>query len=164
MIEVTALPASRWNDYRRLRLEALRTDGAAFGSSYREEVRLSARAWRQRIRNCLFAISEKRPVGVISVVFSDRVKTRHIAFIYGFYVTPKARGRGVGTLLMESALAKVRANKGIVKVALSVNPVYKAALSIYEKAGFTVVGTAAKELKVRGRFYDMLNMELYMDR
>jgi ribosomal protein S18 acetylase RimI-like enzyme len=163
MIEVSSLPANRWKDYRRLRLEALRTDGAAFGSSYGEEVKLSARAWRQRMKNCLFALSENRPVGEISVVFSDRVKTRHIAFIYGFYVTPMARGKGVGTMLMESALAKVRANKGIVKVALSVNPAYKAALSVYEKAGFRVCGTATKELKVGRRFYDMLNMELFVN-
>ena len=41
LIEIKAVPASRWREARDLRLRALRTEPAAFGSSYEEEEKLS---------------------------------------------------------------------------------------------------------------------------
>lgn len=160
MIRIAALQPSKWMDYRRLRLEALKTEPAAFGSSYEEEARLTEEVWRSRMSNCIFALWEREPVGVVSVVFSDRKKTRHIAHIFGFYVAPRHRDRGVGKSLMAAALASAGAKRGIRKVSLSVNPAFRPALSIYQKAGFRVVGKAEEELRVGRHYHDMLNMEL----
>jgi RimJ/RimL family protein N-acetyltransferase len=160
MIKVTKLPESRWEDYRRLRLRALKTDSAAYGSSYTEEAGLPPDVWRSRIGNCLFAMSEGEPVGMIGVLLGDRAKTKHIAHIVGVYVAPEHRGRGVGRALLEAALSKMRSKNRIIKVELSVNPDFLPALTLYKKAGFKETGTAFKELRVRGRFYDLLNMEL----
>ena len=162
MISIRRLPRARWAAYRKLRLEALKSDSPAFGSSYGEEVKMPPDVWRQRITDVLFAVSGGVPIGMVSVVFSDRVKTRHLAFIYGLYVTPGHRGKGVGTTLIDAVIAKVRKNRNILKVELSVNPEFRAALSIYQKAGFLTTGRAAGELKVGRRFYDLLNLELRM--
>ena len=159
MTRVARLPARRWREARMLRLEALKTDPAAFGSSYEEEVDRPEDEWVSRMKNTLFALSGEKPVGMISRVFNDRIKTAHVAAIYGFYVTPKSRGRGIGKLLFARALQDIQGNRKIIKVQLSVNPKFRAALGIYRSFGFEAAGTAKNELRVGSRYYDMLNME-----
>ncbi len=158
MVKVVRLPDARWGDYRELRLEALQNDPLAFGSSYEEEVNLSEDEWERRIRNVLFATDRGVLVGMISCVFNSRMKTKHIASIYGFYVKPGNRGKGIGERLLGAALSEAR-KKLIVKVQLSVNPLMVPAVKLYERAGFQVIGTARQELRIGGKFYDMLLME-----
>ncbi len=158
-IRVAKLPGDRWKEARALRLEALRTEPGAFGSSYEEEVGRPEQEWRKRMEGTLYALSGGKPVGMASRVFNDRVRTGHIAAIYGVYVTPAHRGRGVGSLLMERALSDVRKKRGVVKVQLSVNPEFRPALRLYKKFGFEVTGKARNELRVGKAFFDMLYME-----
>jgi len=159
LVEIRRLPADRWRDYRDLRLEALKRDPSAYGSSFEEAERLPEDEWRRRIQNVLFALSDDRPVGMIVYVFDEGLKTKHIAEIYGFYVSANHRGEGVGTRLLEHALLLIRKNKGIVKVRLYVNPEQRVAVKLYKRAGFVVTGRMEKELKIGRRFCGMLLME-----
>jgi RimJ/RimL family protein N-acetyltransferase len=160
MFRVTRLPPKRWKEFRRLRLEALRRDPAAFGSSYAEEVRYPESTWRERMGNCLFALEGDVPVGMISLVFRERLKMKHVADIYGFYVDRAHRGRGAGTSLVASAISLARRNRTTKKVVLSVNPRFKAALSVYKSAGFVETGKSYGEILARGKYHDLINMEL----
>jgi len=159
LVEIRKLPADRWRDYRDLRLEALKSDPSAFGSSFEEEETFTEDEWRKRIQNVLFALSDGRPIGMIVYVFDEGLKTKHIAEIYGFYVSANHRGEGVGTRLLERALLHIRKNKRVIKVTLAVNPEQRAAVKPYRRAGFVVTGRTEKELKVGRRFYGMLFME-----
>jgi len=159
MIRVTKLRQKTWRTYRDFRLEALRTEPSAFGSSPEEESKQSEIVWRTRTKNTIFAMSEGKPVGMLSYVFSDRIKTKHIVNIYGVYVTPTMRGRGIGWMLIQSALSEIRKNREIIKVQLSVNADLGPAIGLYKKARFQKVGRSRKELKVGARYYDMLLME-----
>jgi len=109
--------------------------------------------------NVLFALSDGRPVGTLSCVFNDRAKTKHVAHIYGVYVTPKYRGRGIGGMLLRRTLSDVQKKREVIKVQLSVNPALRPAVILYKRVGFEEVGRAKKELRVGGRYYDMLMME-----
>ena len=159
MVRIRKLPAGRWKDFRDLRLKALKTDPAAYGGSYEEEVELKEEEWRRRIKSAIFALSDDEPIGMIVLYFDLRPKTRHIADIYGFYVRPEHRGEGIGTRLFERAMALARRNRRIIKVSLAVNPEQRTALRIYRKAGFVVTGRTERELKVGGKFYGMVFME-----
>ncbi len=158
MVKVVRLSDDSWGDYRELRLEALKNDPLAFGSSYEEEVNLSEDEWKRRIRNVLFAVERDIPVGMISCVFNTRIKTRHLAAIYGFYVKPGNRGKGIGERLLGAALSEAK-KKRVVKIQLSVNPLMVPAVKLYERAGFRALVTARRELRIGGKFYDLLMME-----
>jgi len=158
-IGIRKLPRSRWKDYRNLRLEALKSDPSAFGSSFEEEVTLTEGEWKRRIKNILFAMSNDTPVGMIGYVFGDRLKTKHIAEILGVYVNSGHRGEGIGTKMLGRALQMIRKNKRAVKAALWVNPEQLAAVRLYKKFGFVVTGKSKKSIKVGRRFFDMLLME-----
>ena len=82
-IVVKKIDADRWMEYRDLRLESLKSDPAAFGSSYEEEKDMTEDEWKRRINNALFALSKDRLIGMIVVVFNDRIKTKHVADIFG---------------------------------------------------------------------------------
>ena len=159
MLEIRRLPAERWDDYRRLRLEALKSGPAAFASSVEEEETLSEGDWKRRIQNVFFAMSGDKPVGMIVCAVSGRLKTRHTADIFGAYVRGEYRGKGIGGALLRAALSEIRKNKEVVKVRLSVNPEQKAAVKLYKKAGFVVIGRAQKDLKIGRRYHDLLQME-----
>jgi ribosomal protein S18 acetylase RimI-like enzyme len=159
MVEIRRLPADRWRDFRDLRLEALKSDPSAYGSSFEEEETLAEDEWRRRVRSVLFALSDGRLIGMIACVFDEGLKIRHIAEIYGFYVSANHRGEGVGTRLLERAVSLIRKKRGLVKVKLAVNPEQHVAVKMYKKAGFVVTGRVKKELKVGRRFYGMLFME-----
>ncbi len=159
MIEIRELPADRWKDYRDLRLEALRKEPTAFGSSPEEESELAEEKWRDRIEDVLFALDDDEPVGMVAYVFEGSLKFKHIAGIYGFYVRAGHRGQGTGSRLLEEALKRIRAKKAIIKVKLAVISGQREAIRVYEKAGFVVTGRSEKDLKVGERFYTRLFME-----
>ena len=129
MIQVKKLPPDRWKEYRNLRLEALKNDPVAFGSSYEEEIKISKVIWKKRIKNTLFALLDGKPVGMIVYVFQNKLKTKHIANIFGVYVKKEYRGKGIGKKLVESAISSIKKNKVIVKIDLTVNPKQKKLLN-----------------------------------
>lgn len=162
MIEINKLPPNKCKDYKALRLEALKRDPTAFGSSYEEERKLSEADWKKRTKNALFALSNNKPVGMIVYVFSNKIKTKHIANIFGVYTQEKYRNQGIGKKLIESALLEIRRNRSIMKIDLTVNPKQKSAVKLYKKYGFKVVGVLKKDLFVNGQFYDELVMEKFL--
>lgn len=159
MTEIQKLPLYRWEDYKSLRLASLKESPLAFGAAFEEEASLGAAEWKKRLKNVSFAMIGETPVGTIACTFSKEVKFRHIAEIYSFYVLPEYRGKGVGKALLDHALRKARNNPGIVKVRLFVNGQQRAAVKMYKRTGFAVVGRLVKEMKVGERFYTMLVME-----
>lgn len=159
MVEIRKLPVSQWRVYRRLRLDSLRESPLAFGSSFGEEASFSEEDWKERMKNTYFAMAGELPVGMVVCSFTKEVKFRHIAEVFGFYVAAGERGKGIGSALLDHALKLAKGNRQIVKVRLYVNERQSAALRMYEKAGFEVVGRLAREMRVRSRFYTMLVME-----
>jgi ribosomal protein S18 acetylase RimI-like enzyme len=159
LLEIRKLPATRWKEYRNLRLEGLRSDPTAFLSSLGEEEKLSEEEWKSNIESVLFALKDDTPVGMIVLSFGDHPKSRHTASIQGFYVSKKSRNLGIGTKLMAAALSLIMKKNGVIKVMLWVNSEQTSAVSIYERAGFTTAGVSRKGLKVGKRFYDQFIME-----
>lgn len=158
MIEIKKLPITRYKEYKALRLEALKSDPTAFGSAYSEEKKLKENEWKRRLNSVLFVLSDNKPVGMIGHAFY-KGHNSHIAYIFGFYVNRKYRGQGIGRELLKSVLDAISKNKKIIKIELSVNTEQVAAIRLYEKNGFLVVGRFKKELKVNNRFFDEFTME-----
>ena len=110
----------------------------------------------------LFALFEDKPVGCLTLVFNPHLKMQHIADIYGVFVLPEYRSQGIGSRLLASALSVIAENGGVCKVQLAVNSQQQPAISLYQKHGFVIVGTACKALFYEGKYYDELYMEKLM--
>lgn len=161
-MKIERLPESRWKECQDLRLEALKEEPLAFGSSFEEENTFSEKEWKYRSKNALFALSNNIPVGMIVFIRQSNKKNSHIANIFGFYVSRTNRGRGIGESLLNQAIYDLSRLEGLKKISLTVNTEQKEAIALYSKMGFKEVGKLHKELYYEGNFYDELIMELFI--
>ncbi len=132
-----------------LRLRALRDHPDAFGQPAEEAERLSLedaegqfRAWWDNGDNRTFGAFDRSgaQIGMIGVVREKRLKNAHRVSIWGVYVIPEARGRGVSGLLLDCALEYARAMPGVLQVHLTAASHDLMAIRSYERAGFVRCG------------------------
>ena len=170
-LTIITLPPARWREAKQLRLQALLAEPAAFASSYEDELAFADEVWIGRSKSAyerdgnmtFFAEADGELVGMAGAHWSAKAKLRHVAEVYGVYVSPDQRGNGVAPRLMRRLLAELRSMGQIEKVSLMVNTEARAAIRLYEKLGFEIVGTAYREEKVGGRYYDLHYMELHLE-
>jgi len=162
MIEINKLPLERWEDYKNLRLQALKNEPRSFGSSYQEEVSLSKEVWLSRMNNVLFALANDKPIGMVVYIYENRLNSKHVAHIYGLYVDEEFRNQRIGLRLMNQTLSLIKENNDIRKVELAVNPELKFAVRLYNRCGFNSIGIYKNELCIDGQFYDRVAMEKFI--
>ena len=141
--------------YRELRLAALANHPQAFGSSHEDEVRFDDDRWYQRLSGgadlaTFGAAVDGQLVGTATCVRESHRKERHRACLVGMYVTPAARGRGIGAQLVTAVISHAR-DHGVDQ------------LELYERAGFRAWGTRPDALRVEGRSWDEIAMALRLD-
>jgi RimJ/RimL family protein N-acetyltransferase len=151
--------------FQALRLAALQESPSAFGSSYEEERDLSASAIEERLivkpdRGPLGAFQDDALVGLIALGRENMNKLAHKALIWGMYVTPAARRKGVGRALLLEALSFARSVPGVRQVNLCVNADNERAIHLYESVGFTSFGRDAGAMLVNGELHDEVHMYL----
>lgn len=161
-VRVITLPVSRWREARRIRLEALQDSPQAFGSSYEREAAQPDEFWIGRLREAeegrshsLYAEHDGKLVGMIGAYFEAGPE---VASVVAMYVAPAYRGQGVGRMLVDAILDRLRERPETLKAKLLVNVEQAAAVRLYRSAGFVEVGTERIPLG-DGRVYDELIME-----
>jgi RimJ/RimL family protein N-acetyltransferase len=106
----------------------------------------------------LVAESGGRIVGTLGMLSGDRRRAAHTCEL-GISVADGWRGRGVGSALMEAALAWAAAHEKIEKVCLSVFPTNAVGLALYRKFGFVEEGRRARHGRHDdGRYVDLILM------
>ncbi|MHC4940033.1 MAG: GNAT family N-acetyltransferase [Planctomycetota bacterium] len=163
-MEIRRLGAGDVEAYRTIRLRSVREDPEAFMASYEEESARTVEQDRERLAaseasddNFVFAAFEDgQPVGITGVLrlFGHRSKGRHKAMIWGVYVAPEMRGRGIGRALMETAIDAIAAAPGIEAIQLGVGQSNKPALALYRSVGFETYGVEKAAIKLDGRDID----------
>lgn len=79
-------------------------------------------------------------IASVGVMRSPRAKFRHTAHIWGVYVTPQHRGKGLAREVMLAAIGTARAWPGVVCVRLSASALSTTARALYESLGFVTWG------------------------
>ncbi|MCC2958065.1 GNAT family N-acetyltransferase [Massilia sp. IC2-477] len=151
--------------YRSIRLRALEDSPEAFGSSLAEEAARPLDSWSARLDKAavsgidcpLVAELDGDAVGLVwAKVDADDPDTVNL---YQMWVAPQCRGRGVAAALLDAALAWAR-ERGAHTVGLGVNCANRAAVSLYERAGFTVLGEAYPMAGAPGRMEYAMRLRL----
>jgi ribosomal protein S18 acetylase RimI-like enzyme len=155
-----------------LRLEALRTDPDAFLATYEEERSRGVDDFAARLREgdgdaacgVMGAFVEDALVAMVGFVRTPRIRARHKAIIWGTWVAPRVRGRGIGRALMQSALARLRGVDGIEIVELSVTTGQTAARALYLGLGFEPFWLEEHAMKDGDRYIDEEHLVLRLVR
>ncbi len=158
-IQIIKLPPERWNEYKTLRLRALKDDPQAFGSSYAKEVAYSDEKWREKTNdNVFFACNGNDLVGMMGIWQSEDDKNNKVANVFGVYVIPEFRGKGISKMLMQSLVEELKTSPNISKLKLTVNKDQVSAVKLYEAFGFKTM-KEEKALLGDGNYYDEYLME-----
>ena len=114
--------------------------------------------------NALFgAFAPDGEIVATTGVLGNRGKRAHIAVIWGVYVVPEARRRGLASRLIGAAIAHCREFPHILQIHIDVTADNTAALHLYTAAGFVPWGREPRAIALPGRFYDEIHLALMLD-
>lgn len=151
--------------FQALRLFALEDAPSAFGSSYEEESRFSTSTIEGRLavrpdRGPFGAFEGDRLVGLVALGREGMKKLSHKVMLWGLYVRPEFRSKGIGRALLVEALALARSVPEILQVSLRVNASNAGAIRLYESLGFKSFGREPGSIRINGEFHDEIHMYL----
>ena len=148
--------------FRSIRLEALRNDPEAFGSTFEKESSEPEQHFVDRLtRSAVFGgFVGDRLVGVAGFYSFGDTKSAHKGVLGGMYVTPEARGSTLATALVQTLLE--RASKEVEQVQLTVVASNPRARRFYERMGFVEYGLEEKSLKYKGEYFDEVLMVKFL--
>ena len=100
-----------------------------------------------------------RMIGSAGVYRDHRMKMAHRAMIWGVWVSPEWRGRGVGERLVRMAMETASAWEGVRTVSLSVGAGQIGAQRLYARLGFVAWGVEPSVMVVDGAEHDEVHMQ-----
>ncbi|WP_276357665.1 GNAT family N-acetyltransferase [Cohnella caldifontis] len=145
--------------YQDIRLNGLLTNPEAFGSTYDRESEFSLETVRERIQPSegkfvLGAFQADQLAGIVTFVRENSLKTSHKGNVFGMYVRPEARGKGIARQLLLELIRITKNNEGLEQINLSVVSSNEAAKKLYLSLGFEVYGVERNALKHNGQYFD----------
>jgi RimJ/RimL family protein N-acetyltransferase len=165
-MEIRVLGSADAEQCQALRLQALRECPTAFSSSYEEERETPLTEVARRLATSdtvvFGAFAERRLVGTAALHRETRRKRAHVAVVWGMYVDPDFRHRGVGRKLLERLLEHATALRGLHKVTLGVNAANPAAIALYQAVGFERFCVEPGFLLVDGVLQDEIHMAYFI--
>ncbi len=166
-IKLMSLPAKEWEKFKEIRLEALKTNPTAFSSTYDDLLRYPDEKWQKQLEQAekkngsffIFAFDGDKIIGMNGAYWQSKPTLKHVVEIFGVFVKPEYRARGIGKKLMEAVIDEIKKNPQFTKIKLGVNAENQAAFKLYLSCGLKIVGRLEKELKFGDKYYDELLME-----
>ena len=149
--------------FRDIRLEALKRNPEAFGSTLERE-NAQPLSWFEAtiVRADIFgAFLDGALVGIAGYAAQAGSKQAHKGLLWAMYVGTAARNSGLGKRLVEAVLDHARGRVEMVQLTMvSEN---EAARRLYSAMGFVEYGYEKRALKQDGRYYDEVLMVKFLD-
>jgi RimJ/RimL family protein N-acetyltransferase len=142
------------------RLKALESEPNAFGESVEEHRLTTVDSVAQRLKSnavdnfVLGAFDRTALVGTAGFYRMQQMKQRHKGWIWGVFVAPEYRGRGLARALLVRLLEMVGEIAGLECVLLKVATTQLAARRLYVSVGFRSFGMEPRSLKVEDTYVD----------
>jgi RimJ/RimL family protein N-acetyltransferase len=150
--------------YAALRTEALVDSPLAFLSSPDDDLAATVARTRPMLARApgsvVFGVFAEGLLGIVGIRQDDHVKAAHKAHLWGMYVTPKWRRRGLASALSRAALDHAATLPGVTWVHLGVSDAMPAAERLYSSLGFERWGSEPEALQHEGRMADEHHMAL----
>ncbi|HMA10201.1 MAG TPA: GNAT family N-acetyltransferase [Ramlibacter sp.] len=157
--EIRQLRAADAESFSRLRREVTAVNPVNMGLTLEEELTRPIQKFREQLSyaqpNAAFgAFVANELVGTAAVAWpSSLPSSRHKVNLWGVFVSPRFRERGIGRALVERALAHAGAN-GVRRVNLTVFVPNAAGVRLYESLGFEHYGTEPQAIRIGDTYYD----------
>ena len=149
-----------------LRLEALQNEPLAFGKTVEEHTQTPVEMIAERFRQMgpgyftIGAFVDDALVGMTTYMRNTGVKDRHKGNVYGVYVNPLHRGRGLAKQLLTRLIEMASSDPSLEQIVLAVGTQQEPAKRLYRSAGFVTFGTEPRALKMGTIYVDEDHMIL----
>jgi RimJ/RimL family protein N-acetyltransferase len=141
-VTIRRLTENEWLEFSRIRLQALLTDPQVFGSNYEKESQMLETDWRERLRaedNAIFLIyAGDTPVGMTSVSVDRNDSTGKTALLWGSWLAPYVRGKGLSELMYRTRIEWAKAQPSVEKIIVSHRASNAASKYANQKHGFVL--------------------------
>lgn len=167
-MHIARLVAADAARYRALMLHAYAAAADAFTSTPEERAAEPEAWWVARLAHprglsqTYGAFRADGLVGVVTLEFSAKPKTRHKAHLVGMFVAESARGQGTGLALVQAALAAAAQAPGVQVVTLTATEGNASALKLYEACGFRSFGVEPMAIATPDGFKAKVHMALLL--
>ena len=144
--------------YRDIRLEALKADPEAFGSTFEIENSQPLTWFSDRLGSStvLGVFCDAKLVAIAGFAIQQGQKEAHKGTLWGMYVRPAERRTGIGRRLVEAIVDLARHRVELIQ--LTVVRDNEQARRLYASLGFREYGVETNALKQDGRYYDEVLM------
>jgi len=154
------------DEYRRVRLDALRLHPEAFTAALEDEAALTEAQIAERLTapgvTRFGGFAAGRLAGMAGLQVRSGAKQRHKAGLFSMYVDAAHRRSGLAQQLVQAVINGAR-DAGALVLHLAVTSGNAPAQRLYRRMGFTVYGVERRGVNVGGRFYDQDLMALDLD-
>ena len=159
-IHIRQLTPADAESFRELRLEGLRLNPEAFGSTYEFEKDQPLERYTGWLTNSTVfgAYENSHLIGTASFTQLSGLKDSHKGLLRAMYVRPTHRRSGVGRQLVQAVIETAR--QKIEQVQLAVVSDNQPALRLYQSFGFRQYGLEKNALKHNGTYSDEILMSL----
>ena len=162
-MNIRALTPTDSPAFQALRLRGLIECPEAFASSHAEEVVTPIADIEKMLQPkpafVVFGAFEESGLCALTGLYREgKIKLAHKSSIWGVYVAPETRGRGIGAEIVSHALSYAASVLRARQVNLGVNVKNTAAVALYKKLGFIEYGLERDYLLVNGVFHDEYQM------
>jgi RimJ/RimL family protein N-acetyltransferase len=146
------------------RLKALESEPNAFGESAEEHRLTTVHSFAQRLNwhasdnFVLGAFDDVALVGTVGFYRVQPIKQRHKGWVWGVFVDPEYRGRGLARGILVRLLELVQELSDIHCVLLKVATTQQSAHRLYASLGFRSFGIEPRSLKSEGNYIDEEHM------
>jgi GNAT superfamily N-acetyltransferase len=146
--------------FREIRLEGLRLNPEAFGSTYEAEQSAPIDKYAGWLATCqLFgAFDGAHIVGIVAFGQFTGAKDSHKGWLRAMYVRASHRRTGASRLLVQAVIDAARPR--VEQIQLTVVSTNTPAIRLYQSFGFTQYGLEPRSLKQNGLYSDELLMSL----
>ncbi|HKD80648.1 MAG TPA: N-acetyltransferase [Candidatus Angelobacter sp.] len=169
-MEIRVLTAGDAEAWWHLRLEMLRNDPASFADSEEEHQQSTIELARQHLGTgdptnnfVLGSFEAARLTGTAGFFRRQNNKERHKGHIWGVYVRPESRGKGVARALLQEVIRRGREIAGLEQITLVASS-HLPARKLYEAIGFQDYGLEPRSLKIGADYVDDVLMVLWLRR
>lgn len=165
-MEIRKLTGDDAKAYWELRLEALQQNPEAFATTYEdaivrtEPLKRVTKSLDTEESSSLGAFIDNELIGVMTIAEEGAPKLRHRVNLFAVYVTPRVRGRQVGTALLQAVIEYAKQLSHVEKINLTVVSTNEQAIRLYEKVGFKAFGLEHHAMKMNDTYVDEVYMSL----
>jgi ribosomal protein S18 acetylase RimI-like enzyme len=161
-IEIRILNVSDLQDFRAIRLSALKKSPKMFGSTYTAEHLQPLRFFEACLLNStVFGVyHQDEIIGLATFTQEIGEKFSHKAYLSSVFIQPEFQQKGIASKLLHEIIEYGK--KHVEQVLLTVADDNKPAIQLYEKFGFQTYGIEKNALKDNHQYVNELLMKLFL--